>query len=380
MFDLEFVLKNEQFFIDLKLESLEMKYKILNSYVQNIENKLAEQNNRKPSVVKINVIPNNITPKNPSYNYETNQIKIQYNDNINPTEFLLSIAHESEHANQTLSPFKTTQQKELYKISDLLYISPPETINEMPLEYCCNYKELEAKMIEMEILLNLYKESKNLNNVLSLSDGKKYMRLFNYMNSYTKALTPQNLHKIIKNNIIRIISGNFNIMLPHPPKNKILTFLISKAPKLYKEIMQKIIPMAKEISRIQKELNDAYNVHLPETIEKLNEIEQQEQYKKEEKYNKILNISKFSDNIKQDETYRLESINGLDNLENRIAELEKNDNISKIYIIGLLDKDMYQIHYNVLPEFKLGDEILSENEKVKISTCNKIIDEVCQVR
>jgi hypothetical protein len=380
MFDLDFVLKNETFFIDLKIKPLKIKYEMLNSYIQNIENKLAEQNNRKPSVVKIDIIPNNIIPTNPSYNYETNQIKIQYNDNISPTEFLLSIAHESEHANQTFSPFKTTQQKKLYKISDLLYIHPPENRNEMPLQYCCNYKELEAKMIEMEILLNLYKEVKMQNDVLSLSDGKKYMQLFNGMNNYINALTPKNIHKIMRNNIIRIISGNFNIEIPHPPKNEMLKFLISKAPKLYKEIIEKITPMIKEISQIHKELNDAYNIHLPNTIEKLNEIKKQEQYKKERQYNEIINVSKFSDDIEYDETYQLENIYDIDNLERRINELEKNENISKIYIIGILDEDKYQIHYNMLPKFKIGDEVLLDNEEVKLSNSNKVIDSICQIR
>ena len=366
LFTQKFMEDNDIFFENLKqISEPNKKQELFQNYIQSIENILAEKEGRNPAVVQAHLLIGD-EKKNPSYDFVSNIMDVYYSPNNDPMEYILTVFHESEHTNQKHSPFKTEEQKQMYKISELLYISPKEGDNAIPYQYSSNYKEIEAKLSEMKLLLKIYKEAKSKHNILPLAYGKRFMRLFDEMKNYTKIIDKNTLQKLKLNNIQRTLMGNYFTDLHQISKLDMLKFLIVTAPKMYDKLQSEMDSVKKEVFAIQEELKDAYENNIQNTIVTLQEEENKIIQNREKEVEEMLKSPKFTFGIKELETTTDLDIEGIQNLRDTVAKFENDLSITEFYLISDVESDTYRIRYNLIEAEK--NNFLDESEEINLET------------
>ena len=343
---------------------------ILTNYMQTIEDELAKIANREPATVRIEIVADGIAVENPYYDNKKNIIKMQYSETVEPLEFLLSLIHESEHANQNLLSNSSSEKSYLYEISQVLYITPSTEGNAVEREYTCNYRELEAKKIEMQFLIELYKqtvvqeEKKKGDRTLNVSDGLKYMRLFNNMNNSVSLITEKEVLKLMNSNLARVIRTDYN-KGEYPKFNKLeaLKFLLIKAPKYYLSISKEILSLKKELLSIRDDLNNKYKTNLGKTDIYLKHLKEESINKRRERLAQIKNTEKYK-NFTNAENFKEVDIFGIENLDKIVQKMSTDSFIVQIGIFDVVEQDIYKLRFTTIEKDKSGDEVLENTEMV----------------
>jgi hypothetical protein len=283
---------NEEFFQSLKsIKDIDAVQQILRLYFQDIENCLAKASGRIPADVVIYSTPDEQGRTNPYYNYIKNELKIFYPNNSKPIEYLMSLYHESAHADQNLSPSKSVEQETLYKISKSLYVSPKHSKKRLHLGYRCNYKELEAKLRETNFLIEAYKKVKERDKVLSPEKGRYYRNVFISAKKNIENRMPHDIRKLMLFNLVCVsLDAHRKAPVADMEQSEILSFLLRKAPKLYKEISKQLLEAYREIKKIEKELDIYSPEKMPKKSEEIgdNRLKELKELCKHPKVKKIL--------------------------------------------------------------------------------------------
>lgn len=327
---------------------------ILKIYFQELENSLADKSGRVPAKVVIYSEPDERGSTNPSYNYANNELKIFYPNNCKPIEYLMTLHHESEHADQNLSPLKTNDQKILYQISKALYVLPKSDIHNLPLGYRCNYKELEAKLREVRFLIESYKKIKERDETLSFAKGRYYRQVFKYARQSLENRMPHDIRKLM---LVHLMLVHYDKYRKAPVKDMekkdIVNFLLKKAPKLYKEVSKQIISAYKELKKIEKELE----VYSPEKIKNTLKKIEDERLKE---LNKLCQHPKVKKVITAKGHQEIVEAKDYKDCAEQLKELLDNPNVLEVFVLPSTHGDNCALLY-VSKEKSIADEIFDDN-------------------
>lgn len=367
-FDYKFMKENERVFKYINsLENDNDKEKLLTEYMQNIENKLAEQENRKPAIVKINIFQPQDVIESPYYDIKTNIIYLEYKISCNPNSFVISLQHEDEHCNQVYSTKNTKEEIEMNDISQATYFINDDDID---IEYICNYKELGAILREMTHIKQLLDDIKQNNIIISQEDGKEIYTLMNKIIDNTNYIRQRDIFYILKYNITSIKKAKSPIIIPVSEskvkeinKKQALKFLITKAPKLYFKRYFQI-----------KTLNSFLLIQSAHYYKSYIEIDtlkrqhkQKEMKQKIKRYNKAMDTTKYVEYIPNNEFVIQFNVNGIENFEKMMKKLSKKDSILNISVMGVPEQENFRIFCSTVDNTEITKKVLSEIEDLHIS-------------
>ena len=350
-----------------KLDKYEMKDII--QYLSNIEKMVAKNNNR----CDVEIQTRNIDT--PYYDLDENIIVLP--DMMSKSQlmkFTVSLVHESEHANQELSPLKSDDDKMLLKISSSVYydnISP----DFKDIQYVCNYREVCARLEEAKCLIELYKNALNQTGILSVELAKDFQDAISNTLEFVEPINKKHLkeyQKWIMTSIKRDeYSQNFTEGLS---KKDIITFLKRVVPKMFKNKLNEINFVRRDLLKIQKDLNISYVVNLDKTTNQLAEFKTAE---REQHRNDIMQMYEGQTishiNISPHENHDIYEFDCFDDFKSFINKTLNDNKEAEIYTKVNIDDDKY-IVFLPQKEPSFADNVLDGPETHNITTSLENID------
>lgn len=339
--------------------------KDMQNYLCNIEEVIAKENKRTPAKVIVDK-----TDKLPSYDLKKHKILLP--SNINSTQIVkltTSILHESEHANQKLSPLKTNNEKILLNISMALY-------EEEGIQYVCNYREMRARLAEAKCILNLYNIALNQVKILSITLAQDFMDTIENTLQFMKPINNRNLRILKKWNKRSIDRNEYDKDYTRNLSQKeILKFLQRKAPKLYKNKLKEIKEVERQLLKIKQELNLQYIVNLSETSSKISKFNKQESARQHDETDKMQTngIIAYVHSMPKGE-FEENTFDYFDDFKEFVEKAIDSGQADKVYVDINWKDEIFKTYIQPQNEKVFADEILEENYVPEITTSHDEID------
>jgi hypothetical protein len=331
-----------------------------------LESCVAAENNRKCATFFIN---NGVDC--PIYDYNENTITLPERQILpsNIIQLLVSTRHESEHANQTLSVFRTDDEKTLISISNAVYEEKTEKGKEAR-SYSNNYKEMGAKLAEARFLIDLYKSAIDQTKIINLSLAKDFISTINETISRLNKTNWIGIQYIKHYNKSCIKNGEYiESRMNGLSKKDALKFLRKTAPKMYKGMLKEIEKVKKELFEIRQEMEFLYGKdNIGRTSNKLSALKilEREQYRNdiEQMYDNQV-ISHIS--VSPYENHNVYEFDCYDGFKEFVDKTLDNNKSTEIYTQIDINSDKYTV-FIPLKKPSFADNVLEGEEKHELTT------------
>ena len=333
--------------------------------LKSVEGNIACKNGRQPVPILYDE-----NTKMPFYDVDKNEIVIPYNVNGRQlVKLMASTSHESNHANQELSPFRTQDEKTMIAISNALYPSVNSQSFE-DLAYVHNYKEMDARLEETKFLINLYRAAKSQVGIMNLSLAQDFINTISDTYNHLDVINNKGLRYIANYNKNSIKKDEYDkSCVSDCSKKDLMKFLKKTAPKMYKNKLKEIKDIQKELLSIKKEIEFLYG---KDNIGKVtNELSALKTAEREQHRNDIMQMYEDQTishiNISPHENHDVHEVDCFDDFKEFIDKILDDNKTTEIYTQINIDDDKY-IVFLPQKEPSFADNVLEGPETHNITT------------